>query len=127
MTEAAEASARRPIILLGAVGAAAGVLSGLFGVGGGFLMVPAMVVLLAFGQARAQATSLAAIVPIAAVGALIFGQADRVDIGAAVLLAAGSLVGVQAGARLMHRLSDERLTLIFGIFLAVVALTMLLA
>lgn len=127
MTEAAEAGVQRPIILLGAVGAAAGVLSGLFGVGGGILMVPAMVVLLAFGQARAQATSLAAIVPIAAVGALIFGRADSVDLVAALLLSAGSLLGVQAGARLMHRLSDERLTLIFGIFLVIVALTMLLA
>jgi len=109
------------------VGAAAGVLSGLFGVGGGIVMVPAMVLLLAFGQARAQATSLAAIVPIAAVGALIFGRADSVDLVAALLLAAGSLLGVQAGARLMHRLSDERLSLIFGIFLVIVALTMLLA
>jgi len=127
VTGAPGADQRRQPILLGAVGAAAGVLSGLFGVGGGIVMVPAMVLLLAFGQARAQATSLAAIVPIAAVGALIFGRADSVDLVAALLLAAGSLLGVQAGARLMHRLSDERLSLIFGIFLVIVALTMLLA
>lgn len=127
MTGAADASPRRPLFLLGAVGAGAGLLSGLFGVGGGIVMVPAMVFLLAFGQARAQATSLAAIVPIAAVGALIFGRADSVNLVAALLLAAGSLLGVQVGARLMHRLSDERLSLIFGVFMVVVALTMLFA
>jgi uncharacterized membrane protein YfcA len=84
-----------------------------------------MVLLIGFGQHRAQATSLAAIVPIAAVGALVFGRADSVNLVAALLLAAGSLVGVQAGARLMHRLSDERLSRIFGAFLAIVAVIML--
>ena len=113
-------------LLLIAVGAAAGILSGLFGVGGGTLMVPAAVILLGFDQHRAQATSLAAIVPIAAVGAFVFGRADSVNLVAAVVLAAGSLIGVQAGARLMHRLSAERLARIFGIFLVIVAVTMLI-
>lgn len=117
---------RAPLLPLVAVGAAAGLLSGLFGVGGGILMVPALVLLVGFGQHRAQATSLAAIVPIAAVGAVVFGRADNVDLIAAVLLAAGSLVGVQAGARLMHRLGDRRLSVVFAVFLIVVALAMLL-
>ncbi len=112
--------------LLAAVGAAAGLLSGLFGVGGGILLVPALVLLIGFGQHRAQATSLAAIVPIAAVGAFVFGRADSVDVAAAVVLAIGSMLGVQAGARLMNRLSDQRLTWIFGAFLIIVALAMLI-
>jgi uncharacterized protein len=114
-----------PVVGLVSVGAAAGVLSGLFGVGGGIVMIPAMVILLSYGQQRAQATSLAAIPAIAVVGAAVFGRADSVDVVAAIMLAVGSLVGVQAGARLMHRLSDERLSIIFGLFLAVVALTLL--
>ena len=126
MTEGLGADQRGPLFLLGAVGAAAGLLSGMFGVGGGILMVPAMVLLFGFGQHRAQATSLAAIVPIAAVGAFVFGRAESVDLVAALLLTAGSLMGVQGGARLMHRLSDERLSQIFGAFLVVVALAMLL-
>ena len=117
---------RAPFVPLVAVGAAAGVLSGLFGVGGGILMVPALVLLVAFGQHRAQATSLAAIVPIAAVGAIVFGRADNIDLTAAVILGAGSLVGVQAGARLMHRLGDRRLSVVFAVFLILVALAMLL-
>lgn len=119
----------RPPALVGlvAVGCLAGVLSGMFGVGGGILMVPAMVLLLTMTQRRAQATSLAAIIPIAAVGALVFGVADSVDPVAAIALIVGSLAGVQLGARLMHRLSDERLTLLFSAFLAIVAVAMLLA
>lgn len=107
-----------------AIGVAAGLLSGLLGVGGGALMVPAMVVLIGSGQHRAHATSLSAIVPIAVVGALVFGRADSVNVLAAVVLAAGSLLGVQAGARLMNRLSDERLALAFGGFLVLLSLTM---
>src|SRR5687768_18422282 len=91
---------------LAAVGAAAGLLRGLFGVGGGILMVPALVLSIGFGQHRAQAASLAAIIPIATVGALVFGRAGSVDLAAAAVLAAGSLLGVRAGARAMHRLSD---------------------
>lgn len=121
-----EAGRRGPLLPLVAVGTAAGLLSGMFGVGGGILMVPAMVLLVGFGQHRAQATSLAAILPIAIVGAFIFGRADSVDFLAAALLAAGSLLGVQAGARLMHRLSPERLSLVFAIFLIGVAASMLL-
>jgi len=111
-----------PLVL---IGAAAGILSGLFGVGGGIVMVPALV-LVGLGQHRAQSTSLAAIVPIAIVGALLFGSADSVDLGAAAVLAAGSLVGARGGALLMHRLGGALLARIFGVFLLVVAITMLL-
>ena len=124
---AAPANERGPLLPLVAVGAAAGLLSGLFGVGGGILLVPALVLIVGFVQHRAQATSLAAIVPIAIVGALVFGRADSVNFVAAALLAAGSLAGVQAGARLMHRLSDQALTRVFGIFLVLVAIAMLLS
>ena len=111
-------------LLLVATGVAAGVLSGLMGVGGGIVMVPALV-MAGLSQHRAQSTSLAAIVPIAIVGALLFGLGDSVDLGAAVVLAAGSLVGARGGALLMHRLSGVVLARVFGAFLIVVAITML--
>jgi uncharacterized protein len=114
----------RPI-LLAVIGLAAGVLSGMFGVGGGIVMVPALVVV-GLSQHRAQSTSLAAIVPIAIVGAVLFGGANSVDFGAAGVLAVGSLAGARAGALLMHRLSAVLLARIFGVFLIVVAVTMLL-
>ena len=105
----------------------AGFLSGLFGVGGGLIMVPALVLLVGMAQHRAHATSLAAIVPIAVVGASIFGGAENVNLLAAALLIAGSLLGVQAGTRLMDRLSGDRLALVFGGFVLVVAVAMLLS
>jgi uncharacterized membrane protein YfcA len=117
---------RSALVLVGA-GATAGFLSGLFGVGGGLIMVPALVLLVGMAQHRAHATSLAAIVPIAVVGASIFGGSENVNLVAAALLIAGSLAGVQAGTRLMDRLSGERLALVFGGFVLVVAITMLLS
>jgi uncharacterized membrane protein YfcA len=118
---------RRPgnAVVLVAIGVAAGVLSGLLGVGGGVVIVPALVFAAGFGQRRAQATSLAALVPIASVGAFVFGRAASVDLLAAAVLALGGLAGVQIGARVMHRTSDEWLARIFGVFLVIVALTLL--
>jgi uncharacterized membrane protein YfcA len=121
-----EEHAPRPLVLA-AIGLAAGVLSGLFGVGGGIIMVPAMVLLAGMAQQRASATSLASIVPIAAVGAVIFGGADSVNLGAAVALAIGSVTGVQVGSRLMPRIGDDRLRIGFALFMIAVAITMLLA
>jgi uncharacterized membrane protein YfcA len=120
-------AARPNALLLAGVGLGAGLLSGLFGVGGGIVMVPAMVLLAGMAQRRASATSLAAIVPIAAVGAIIFGRADSVDLAAAAVLVVGSLVGVQIGARLMARVGDDRLRIGFAIFMIAVALAMLVA
>jgi uncharacterized membrane protein YfcA len=116
-----------PALLLAAIGLGAGVLSGLFGVGGGIILVPALALLAGMAQQRASATSLAAIVPIAAVGALVFGRAESVDLAAALVLAAGSVVGVQAGTWLMPKVGDERLRIGFAIFMVAVALTMLLS
>jgi uncharacterized membrane protein YfcA len=115
-----------PVMLAG-IGLGAGVLSGLFGVGGGIIMVPAMVLLAGMAQQRASATSLASIVPIAAVGAFIFGRADSVNLPAALVLVVGSLVGVQVGARLMSRIGDDRLRIGFAIFMVAIALTMLVS
>jgi uncharacterized protein len=120
----ADEGPRVPPPLLALIGAAAGVLSGLLGVGGGIVMVPALVIA-GLGQHRAQSTSLAAIVPIALVGAILFGRAASVDLPAAVVLAAGSLVGVRIGALLMHRLSEVLLARVFGVFMIVTAITML--
>ncbi|MGH2402750.1 MAG: sulfite exporter TauE/SafE family protein [Candidatus Limnocylindria bacterium] len=114
-------------LLLAGIGVGAGVLSGLFGVGGGIILVPAMVLLAGMAQQRASATSLASIVPIAAVGAIIFGRADSVDLPAALVLMVGSLVGVQIGARLMTRIGDDRLRIGFAVFMIAVALTMLVS
>lgn len=111
---------------LAAIGLAAGILSGMFGVGGGVLMVPAMVLFTGMIQSRAHATSLAAVVPVAAVGALVFSRAESVDFGAAAFLVVGSVIGVQIGTRVMGGMSEERLAAAFGVFLIIIAVRLLL-
>ena len=107
------------------IGAVAGVLNGLFGVGGGVVMVPAMVIAMAFQQRRAYATSLAAIGPIAMVGAVAFIGAQSVDVAAAIVLVIASVAGVQLGTRLMGRLPERRLSQLFGLFLIGTAVILL--
>lgn len=95
------------------LGAAAGLLSGLLGVGGGIVMVPGLVLLLGFSQHRAHATSLAAIVPIAAAGALSFGVGDRVNYALAGLVGLGAAVAAPLGVRLLSRTPEPILRLAF--------------
>jgi uncharacterized membrane protein YfcA len=66
-------------------------------------------------------------VPIAAVGAVIFGRANSVDVPAAAILIVGSLIGVQFGARLMPRVGDDRLRVGFALLMIGIALTMLVS
>jgi uncharacterized protein len=108
-----------------AIGLVAGIASGLLGVGGGIVMVPLLATFAGFAQHRAHATSLAAIVPIAAVGATTFAIAGEIDYPVAGLLAVGSLVGAPLGARFMARSSEGLLTTMFGILMIGVAIQLL--
>lgn len=108
-----------------AIGLVAGIASGLLGVGGGIVMVPLLATFAGFAQHRAHATSLAAIVPIAAVGATTFAIAGEIDYPIAGLLAVGSLLGAPLGARFMARSSEGLLTTMFGILMIGVAIQLL--
>ena len=108
------------------IGVGAGFASGLLGVGGGIIMVPALAGLLAMDQHGAHGTSLAAIVPIAAVGAATFASSGDIDVPVALLLAAGALVGAQLGARIMMRASESLLRAMFGVVMIVSAIAMLI-
>ena len=110
-----------------AVGLGAGLLSGSFGVGGGVLMVPAMVLLLGIDQRRASGTSLAAIVPIAAVGVVGFAIQDQLDLPAAALLGIGAITGAPLGARLIHTIPVPRLRAGFAALLLLTAARLLFA
>lgn len=109
-----------------AVGLAAGFLSGLFGVGGGILLVPGLVLLLDMDQRRAHGTSLAAIIPIAAAGVIGYAVHGSVDLAAAALLAAGSAVGAAVGVDLLKRLSARLLALAFAALMLATALRLFL-
>lgn len=111
-------------LALVAVGLGAGIASGLLGVGGGTVMVPLLAGALAYSQHRAHATSLAAIVPIAAVAAAVFASDGDVEYGTAGLLAAGAIAGAPLGARAMAAVGERWLEVAFGLFLVAVGIAM---
>lgn len=107
-----------------AVGLAAGLLSGLFGVGGGTVIVPMLVLILGFDQRLAAGTSLAAIVPAATVGVVSYALSGSVAWIPALILAAGAVVGAQVGTWLLARVSLTALRFGFVGFLAVVIVSL---
>ena len=112
-------------ILIG-IGLAAGLLSGVFGVGGGIIIVPALVGLAAFPPKQAMATSLAAILFTSTAAALAYAEAGTVDWAAAALIGLPAVAGAVGGAWLHQRLDSQRLVLGFSFFLVVVAVKLAL-
>lgn len=116
------------IIGLGAsvlIGFVAGMLSGLLGIGGGSVLVPAMVFLLGMSQHRAHGTSLLAISFIAFFSVLYYADNHQVNWTIAIELALGGVIGANIGARIANAICAKKLKLYFGIFLAIVGLRML--
>jgi hypothetical protein len=99
------------------VGLAAGFLSGLFGVGGGILLVPALVIVLKLGQKLAHGTSLAAVLPIALSSLFGYTVEDKVDWPVAGLLAAGAIGGAVLGTHFLHRLPQRAVGWAFALVL----------
>lgn len=106
------------------VGLLAGLLSGLFGVGGGTVIVPLLVLLLGFDQRLAAGTSLAAIVPTASVGVISYAVNGTVAWIPALILAAGAVVGAQIGTWLLPKLSQTALRWAFVAFLVAVMVSL---
>lgn len=109
----------RSIIVLIVVGMLVGVLSGMFGIGGGTVIVPALV-WLGLSQRNAAATSMLAIVPTAISGVVSYAAGGNVDWLAAALLFCGMFVGGQVGSWLLSRLPELALRWIFVVFLVFV-------
>lgn len=109
---------------LAAVGIAAGLLSGMFGIGGGTIIVPALVLWLGMPQKLASGTSVAAILPTAVVGAISYGIQGNIDWIAALCLAIGIVLGAQLGTYLLARLPVGIIQWIFMGFLVVVIVSL---
>ena len=108
-------------ILAAVLGFVGGVLSGLFGVGGGILFVPALVLVLGLTQVHAEATSLLAILPTVVAGAWQQHRYGNVDWRAALLIGLGSIAGVEGGVQLAKALPEDVLRRLFAVFMLVVA------
>jgi uncharacterized membrane protein YfcA len=110
---------------LAAIGTAAGVFSGLFGVGGGTVIVPLLILWLGYGEREATGTSLAAIAIIAAIAAATQGLYGNVHLGKAVLVGIPAVAGVLVGTALQQRVRTETISLLFSVLLVAVAVDLI--
>jgi len=109
------------------LGLVAGILGGLLGIGGGTIMIPGLILLFGLSQHQAQGTALAAMLPPVGLLAVIeYYRAGNVNLKMAAWLAVGVLAGGLLGAMLANRIPDQLLRRIFGVFLLVAAVRMLL-
>jgi len=112
--------AARPLIL----GLAAGFVGGLFGIGGGVVVVPGLVLWMHFNQHDASGTSTATIIASAGAAVISFAAEGSVDWAAAGIIAAGAISGAALGARVLHRIPAKTLTRAFSVVLIIAALRM---
>jgi uncharacterized membrane protein YfcA len=124
--EARSDPSRRALRLV-ALGTAAGAFSGLFGVGGGTVIVPLLILWFGYEERLATGTSLAAIVIIAVLAAALQGGAyGNVDLSKGLLLSIPAVGGVVAGTALQQRLPQRTISLLFALLLLLVALELIL-
>lgn len=114
------------IILLVVIGLVSGALSGLVGIGGGIIIVPALVFFLGFSQKLAQGTSLGILLlPIGILAVIQFYKAGYIDIPVVLVVAIGFIVGSYYGSRIALSLPQDTVKKIFAIFLLLMAVKMI--
>ena len=114
------------LLLLLGIGLFTGFLAGMLGIGGGLIVIPALVMLLGMTQQGAQGTSLAMMLPpIGIIAAYNYYKAGQMNLKFGLILAATFLIGSYFGSKMAIRLPEEALKKIFGVFLLLVAIKML--
>lgn len=114
------------IIILVLIGLIAGAFSGMFGIGGGLVMVPAMVFFLSMSQHSAQGTSLGVLViPVAAVAAYNYYKAGELNVKFAVIIALSFVVGGYFGSKLSLGISEVMLKRVFGVLMLAMAVKLI--
>ncbi|HEX2232409.1 MAG TPA: sulfite exporter TauE/SafE family protein [Thermoleophilaceae bacterium] len=112
------------LVRLAAIGTAAGVFSGLFGVGGGTLIVPLLVLWFSYGEREATGTSLAAIVVIAALAAVAHGIYGNVQLAEAFVIGVPAVAGVLVGTAVQQRISERVVAGTFALVLVASAIVL---
>ncbi|MGE5629693.1 MAG: sulfite exporter TauE/SafE family protein [Caulobacteraceae bacterium] len=111
------------IILLGIV---TGLINGLFGSGGGTLLVPCLVFIMGIEDHKAHATAIAIILPISLISSFIYFRYDVVNWGLTFKVAIGSVLGALLGSSILNRVSVNILRKVFGAFMIIAAIRMVL-
>jgi uncharacterized membrane protein YfcA len=124
----AGASTDHALLKLAAIGTLAGIFSGLFGVGGGTIIVPLLIFWFGYGERLATGTSLAAIVIIGLLGALAQGGFyGNVHIDTALLLSIPAAVGVVLGTAIQQRIPQRAVSYLFALLLVAIAVELILS
>jgi uncharacterized protein len=110
---------------LAAIGTAGGIFSGLLGVGGGSVIVPLLLIWLAYGEREATGTSMMAIIAIAAIGVTVQAFYGNVDPPNAALVGVPAIGGAIAGTALQQRVPERAISLLFALLLIVVAIELI--
>ncbi|GAB6279799.1 MAG: sulfite exporter TauE/SafE family protein [Lentimicrobium sp.] len=114
------------ILILVAIGISAGILGGFIGIGGGILIIPALVLFLGLSQKEAQGTSLAIMLPpIGLLAAMNYYKAGYINLKYAIIIATAFLIGGYFGSKLAVSINDQVVKKIFAIVLLIVSLKML--
>jgi hypothetical protein len=122
----AQAPPSHEILKLAAIGTLAGIFSGLFGVGGGTVIVPLLIFWFGYGERLATGTSLAAIVLIGLLGAVAQGGIyGNVHVVTGLLLAIPAVVGVVMGTAIQQRIPQRAVSLLFAVLLVSVAIELI--
>ena len=108
-----------------AIGLVAGVFSAFFGVGGGIVVVPLLILVVGFPERIATATSLLAIAITASAGVVVFGLRGEVEIGYAALVGLPAVVGALAGSAWQQRIRTSTLTYGFAVLLTAIGIWLL--
>lgn len=117
---------RERALRLAVIGTAAGAFSGLFGVGGGSVIVPLLVLWLGYDSRRATATSLAAIIVIATFAVIVQATYGNVNAGDGILIGVPAVAGVLFGTWLQQRIRTREISLLFAALLVATAVELLL-
>jgi uncharacterized protein len=124
----ASASPDHALLKLAAIGTLAGIFSGLFGVGGGTIIVPLLIFWFGYGERLATGTSLAAIVIIGLIGALAQGGFyGNVHVGTALLLSIPAAAGIVLGTAIQQRIPQRAVSYLFALLLVAMAVELILS
>jgi uncharacterized membrane protein YfcA len=116
------------IIILLIIGLAAGILSGLIGVGGGIIIVPALVFFLAFNQKQAQGTSLGILLlPVGILGVMQYYKNGYIDLKVVLIVSLGFVIGALFGSKWAVKLPEAMLKKAFAIVMVITALKMFMS
>jgi uncharacterized membrane protein YfcA len=111
---------------LAVIGTAAGIFSGLLGVGGGSVIVPLLIIWLGYGEREATGTSMMAIVVIAALAATLQALYGNVNPGNAALVGVPAIGGAIAGTAVQQRVPERAISLLFAVLLVVIAVELII-